>query len=72
MGNGNASKPSPLKMIGGGVLIALGVALGCWIVANLIFQLQPEAAKRSPLPAVAFATALIGVGISMIRGGQAS
>jgi cation transport ATPase len=57
-------------MITGSILIALGLALALWVLFNLFIELQPEASRTSPAPAIFFSSALIAVGVSRATGGR--
>ena len=57
-------------MITGSVLIAFGLALALWVLFNLFIELQPEASRTSPAPAIFFSSALIAVGVSRVTGGR--
>lgn len=57
-------------MIVGSTLIALGLALALWVLFNLFVELQPEASRTSPAPAIFFSSALIAVGVSRVTGGR--
>lgn len=56
-------------MITGSILIAFGLALALWVLFNLFVELQPEASRTSPAPAIFFSSALIAVGVSRVTGG---
>jgi hypothetical protein len=43
-------------------MVVMGIALAGWVAYNLLVERQPEAQGTSPVPAIIFAAALIGVG----------
>lgn len=57
-------------MITGYILIALGGALALWVSFNLFVELQPEASRTSPAPAIFFSSALIAVGVNRATAGR--
>jgi hypothetical protein len=57
-------------MITGSILIAFGLALALWVLFNLFIELQPEASRTSPAPAIFFSSALIAVGVQRVTGGK--
>ena len=57
-------------MITGFILIALGLALALWVLFNLFIELQPEASRTSPAPAIFFSSALIAAGVNRVTGGR--
>lgn len=57
-------------MITGFILIALGLALALWVLFNLFVELQPEASRTSPAPAIFFSSALIAVGVNRATRGR--
>lgn len=57
-------------MITGSFLIAFGLALALWVLFNLFIELQPEASRTSPAPAIFFSSALIAVGVNRVTGGR--
>lgn len=57
-------------LITGSVLFALGFALALWVLFNLFVELQPEASRTSPAPAIFFSSALMAVGVNRATGGR--
>ena len=57
-------------MITGYILTAFGLALALWVLFNLFIDLQPEASRTSPAPAIFFSSALIAVGVNRATGGR--
>ena len=59
-----------LTTIIGSILVAFGCALALWVLFNLFIELQPEASRTSPAPAIFFSAALIAVGVNRATGGK--
>lgn len=57
-------------MITGYILIAMGAALALWVLFNLFVELQPEASRTSPGPAIFLSSALIAVGVNRATAGR--
>lgn len=55
-------------VITGSILVAFGCALALWVLFNLFIELQPEATRMSPAPAIFFSSALIAVGVRRASG----
>jgi hypothetical protein len=47
-------------------MVVMGLALAGWVAHNFLVQRQPEAQGHSPLPAIVFALALLGVGANWL------
>lgn len=59
-----------MKLVFGGLALLLGTLLLGWIGYNLLVELQPEAKRLNPLPALIFSGALIGVGVKWVSEGR--
>lgn len=59
-----------MKLVFGGIALLLGTLLLGWIGYNLLVELQPEAKRLNPLPALIFSAALIGVGVKWVSEGR--
>ena len=57
-----------MKRVLGVVVLLFGVALGCWLVYNLVAGVQPEARGHRPLPAFLLTAGALYVGVKWIRG----
>ena len=50
----------------GVIAVSMGAAILLWVGYNLFIERQPVAEGRSPIPALIFSVAAIGVGIRWI------
>jgi hypothetical protein len=57
-----------MKRVLGGLMVLMGLALGCWIGYNLLIERQPETRGKSPILAIGFCAGLLLVGVKWVRG----
>jgi hypothetical protein len=58
-----------MKRVLGVFVLLFGIAVGGWLIYNLVAGVQPEARGRNPIPAILFTVGAIYVGVKWMRGG---